>query len=134
MDKRKKRPRNSSREDASVDAMEEDLDQPGETIPQVTLCDCGQSCVGDAKLLDALFLRYCVFRSNRRRHVLVLFVQIQQQADKDDGDADYDVDAKDISAHSDKVAFIRRIPAWVSTDELGRQVYRSFHGHSTVPE
>lgn len=64
--------------------------------------------------------------------MLVIFVQIQQQDDKDDADADYDVDAKNIFAHSNKVAFIRRIPAWVSTDELGRQVKRLFHGHSTA--
>ncbi|CAM9543352.1 unnamed protein product, partial [Ectocarpus sp. 6 AP-2014] len=88
MDKRKKRPRNSSREDASVDAMEEDLDQPGETTPQ--------------------------------------------QDDKEDGDADYDVNAKDISAHSDKVAFIRRIPAWVSTDELGRQIVEEAPQHERI--
>lgn len=32
------------------------------------------------------------------------------------------MDAKNFVAHAHKVAFIRRIPAWVSTAELGRQV------------
>lgn len=39
-----------------------------------------------------------------------------------DGSGEYDVDAKEFSAHSDKVVFIRRVPAWISTEELGRQV------------
>lgn len=39
-----------------------------------------------------------------------------------DGGGEYDVDAKEFSAHSDKVVFIRRVPAWISTEELGRQV------------
>lgn len=39
-----------------------------------------------------------------------------------DGSGDYDMDAKEFSAHTDKVVFIRRVPAWISTEELGRQV------------
>jgi len=37
-------------------------------------------------------------------------------------DPEYDMDAKNFPAHANKVAYIRRIPAWVSTAELGRQV------------
>lgn len=32
------------------------------------------------------------------------------------------MDAKEFVEHSDRVVFIRRIPAWISTEELGRQV------------
>lgn len=32
------------------------------------------------------------------------------------------MDAKTILAHTDKVVYIRRVPAWVSSEELGRQV------------
>lgn len=47
----------------------------------------------------------------------MLFLQNGQE-----DDIDYDVDAKNFSVHANKVAFIRRIPAWVSTKELGLQV------------
>lgn len=35
---------------------------------------------------------------------------------------DYDVDAKEFLEHSDRVVFVRRMPAWISTDSLGAQV------------
>lgn len=38
VDKRKKHPRTSSREDASVDTMEQDSETPGETESKVTIC------------------------------------------------------------------------------------------------
>lgn len=34
----------------------------------------------------------------------------------------YDVDAKEFLEHSDRVVFVRRMPAWISTDSLGTQV------------
>lgn len=52
---------------------------------------------------------------------LVLFPPSFSQNEQED-DIDYDVDAKNFLVHSNKVAFIRRIPAWVSTAELGNQV------------
>lgn len=35
---------------------------------------------------------------------------------------DYNVDAKEFLEHSDRVVFVRRMPAWISTDSLGTQV------------
>lgn len=35
---------------------------------------------------------------------------------------EYEPDAKEFLQHVDKVVFVRRIPSWVSTEELGRQV------------
>lgn len=53
-----------------------------------------------------------------RRFLLASFPPLQNEED----DTEYDLDAKNFLAHASKVAFIRRIPAWVSTTELGRQV------------
>lgn len=35
---------------------------------------------------------------------------------------EYEPDAKEFLQHVDKVVFVRRIPSWVSSEELGRQV------------
>lgn len=32
------------------------------------------------------------------------------------------MDAKEFIEHVDRVVYIRRIPAWISTEELGKQV------------
>lgn len=32
------------------------------------------------------------------------------------------MDAKEFLEHADRVVFIRRMPAWISTEDLGRQV------------
>eukprot|EP00752_Nemacystus_decipiens_P006120 g5520.t1 len=86
VDSRKKHPRTSSREDTSVDDMEEDSERPGEPEPK------------------------------------------NEQED----DIDYDVDAKNFVVHAKKVAFIRRIPAWVSTAELGLQIAAEAPKHERI--
>lgn len=47
---------------------------------------------------------------------------LQEQNGAGGGDV---VNAKEFSEHSDVVAFIRRVPSWISSEELGRQVRRS---------
>ena len=39
-----------------------------------------------------------------------------------DGGIEDVVSAKEFLEHADVVAYIRRIPSWISTEELGRQV------------
>ncbi|CAM9269748.1 unnamed protein product [Scytosiphon promiscuus] len=90
VNKRKTRPRTSSREDASADPMEEESDQRGEM---------------DRKVPSTETLDY---------------------------DSEYDVDAKTIVAHTDKVVYIRRVPAWVSNEELGRQITAEAPKHDRI--
>lgn len=57
----------------------------------------------------------------RRSHVrvaLALLISIKAVAPPEEEE----VDAKEFVEHVDRVVFIRRIPAWISTDVLGRQV------------
>lgn len=53
-----------------------------------------------------------------------MVLQEQKGAGAGEGGGDV-VNAKEFSEHSDVVAFIRRVPSWISSEELGRQVRRS---------